>query len=396
MKKPYYYEHPEWDSMNTTIRSVTEENGYVLLELEETIFYPGGGGQPADRGSIEGQPVLDVQKSGDRVLHKVEKRPQGDTLNLTLDRSFRDHFAKQHTGQHLISALLLEICGASTLSVHLGEEETTIEVESEYLAESELIKVEERANQEIRKARQIHSFTVKDQEELKTFSTRRGTELSENIRLVEIDGIDRTPCGGVHAGNTSELGLIKYGGAEKIRGHLRLKWKIGAPAYRDYAMRYDQLEKAGKLLCVKPGMMTDRLEQLIQEKEKADKKARSAQEKEAERICFDLCRSVHSFPPLITTELRECSSDLFRSVVKKLTGTEGISFLLCSKNEGRLNWALHLPFHKTFSYSTFHSECLSLIQGKGGGKGPLWQGSGDKADMMNIFISSFRAQWVPD
>jgi len=390
MKKAFYYEHPASDSMSTTIKSLEKRESFLFLELSDTLFYPEGGGQPADRGFIGKERVLDVQKSEGRILHKVQNHPGDGELTLTLDRPFRDHFTKQHTGQHLISALLHEIFGAETVSVHLGEEETTIEVDSQSLTDEDLTRIEDRANQEITKARPVRSFIVKDREDLKKYPIRRNTDLNEHIRLVEIEGLDRTPCGGLHAASTAELGLIKYTGMEKIRGRLRLKWKISIPAYTDYRMRFDLVEKAGKLLSARPEETMDRLEALLAEKLERDKLLKKALEREAGRICRELSGSVCCFPPLVATELKDCPRELFNMIVKNLSASVGLSFLLCCENEGKINWALHLPFHKSATFDAFRTDCLSLIHGKGGGRIPQWQGSGENPEMIQPFLSSFR------
>ncbi|QEN06940.1 alanyl-tRNA editing protein [Oceanispirochaeta crateris] len=390
MKNAGYYENPLMDSMTTRLISAEQEDSLWLLEFEDTLFYPEGGGQPADKGSINGEPVLDVQKRGDRILHSMKFKPSTPEVKMILDRAYRNHFALQHTGQHLLSALLLKFYSAPTVSVHLGAEESTIEVESSGLSADQLRTVEEEANAEIRRSRPVQSMLFNTKEELTGIKLRRETKKTENIRVVTIEGIDQTPCGGLHIQNTSSLGLIKYTGQEKIRSRLRLKWKMGAPAYKDYNTRFDQLEKISTLLSARPEEAAERLEVLIQEKQKENRMLKSLIEKEAERISHDLSGSVFYYPPLITREIKDCSPELFKGIVKNLSSTRELSFLICTKNDGRLNWALHLPQHKTFTFENFQKECLTIIDGKGGGKGPLWQGSGQNPGNADRFLKTFR------
>ncbi|MDA3958903.1 alanyl-tRNA editing protein [Oceanispirochaeta sp.] len=390
MKNADYYQNPLSDSLTTRLISAELKESLWFLEFEDTLFYPEGGGQPADKGRINGEAVLDVQKEGDRILHTMKKKPDSPEISMILDREYRDHFTVQHTGQHLISALLLKICNAPTVSVHLGIEESTIEVEKQELNKEDLLALEEGVNREIRKARPVQSIVVKTKEELSAYNLRRDTDKIENIRLISIVGLDQTPCGGLHVQNTSDLGLIKYTGMEKIRSRLRLKWKIGAPAYDDYKMRFDRLETISTLLSVKPEETATRLEALISEKQKEHKMLKTLMEKEAERISHDLSGSVFYYPPLITRELEDCPPALFKGIVKNLSSTRDLSFLICTENKGHLNWALHLPQHKTLNFEEFQQKCLSLIEGKGGGKGPLWQGSGQNPKNADLFLKTFR------
>ena len=255
----------------------------------------------------------------------------------------------------------------------------------------DLLDVEKEANSEIRKALPVSSLIAGTQNDLADFNLRRGTDKTENIRIVSIEGLDQTPCGGLHVQSSSQLGLIKYTGQEKIRSRLRLKWKIGLPAYNDYTLRYDQIENISRILAVSPDKATERLEALILEKQKENKMLKSLLDKEAERISHDLSRFCLLLPP---PSLQESSKivlpSCFKGIVKNLSTTRDLSFLICTEYEGRLDWALHLPQHKTLKFEEFQKECLSLIDGKGGGKGPLWQGSGQNPGKAEAFLKTFR------
>ncbi|MDC7232141.1 MAG: hypothetical protein PQJ58_02825 [Spirochaetales bacterium] len=390
MNRLSYYTNPEYNELKTSLLSAEECAEGWLLELKDTLFYPEGGGQPADGGTINGIPLIHVKKSEGRVLHLCAGKPEGDVMNLKLDREKRDHFCIQHTAQHLISSLLLSLWDAPTVSVHLGQEESTIEIDSDKLTEDQLFAVEEAANREIRACRQVKSILVASAEELAQYSLRRSTDKTENIRLVEIEGLDITPCGGLHTDNTARLGLIKYTGQEKIRGRLRLKWKMGAPAYADYRMRFSQLEAISSLLSEQPGGATRRLREVLEEKKEANRLLRVLTDKQAELISRQLSGSVTHYPPVLIRELADCPSDLFRGIVKNLSTRGDLSFLLCARDEGRLNWALCLPGGDTIDFNTFQSDCLPLIQGKGGGRAPLWQGSGGDGSGAEAFLESFR------
>ena len=386
-----YYTDPACDSLSTRILNTEENDGKWLIELEDTIFYPEGGGQPADRGTISGQEILDVQKSGDRILHCCAARPEaGDEgdVELNLYRSFRDHYCVQHTGQHLISSLLHKR-GAATASVHLGQEECAIEVEGAELSPETLTEVEEAANREIRAARPVRAIWLERAEELASYDLRGSTDKTQKIRLVEIEGLDVNACGGLHVNNTAELGLIKFAGQEKKRGRQRLIFKIGEPAYRDYFRRFDELNRISTLLSTGPYDCAGRLEAVMNEKKEENRLIRLLTEKEAERTARELASSVCCYPPLLIKQVDSISPEFFRALVKYLSSEEDLSFLICARDGERLNWALHLPRHKALSFNEFKTRCLSLIDGRGGGRGPLWQGAGSRAEGADNFLAAF-------
>ena len=295
----------------------------------------------------------------------------------------------QHTGQHLISAALKETGNINTLSVHLGEDSTTIEVDRIDLAETILVEVEDKVNLWIRENHPVDFHIAADTNELAEYSIRRETKLDSNIRIVQIGNKDAAACGGVHVGRTGELGLIKSTGMEKIRGRLRLIWKIGEPAYSDYRQKHTVVSRINSLVCTQTDTLTDRIDNIIKEKSEMAERIRNLENLSAENMVKTLCESITHYPPLIAQELPERSSDFFKQTVKKMSEVEGISFLLTMKSKKRIQWALYLPRDKEFHFDQFKKNCLSLIGGKGGGKGPLWQGSGDRIDQAENFTKAF-------
>ena len=244
--------------------------------------------------------------------------------------------------------------------------------------------------QHIRDNLQITHTLAADRGELEQYKLRRETDLEKEIRLVRIDRIDTAACGGVHVGRTGELGLIKYTGFEKIRGRLRLYWKIGEPAYRDYRIKDRIVSRAGSLLCVQTEDLSSRIEKLIKEKSEMSKKTRELEIHSAENEARMLSESITNYPPLLIREIPEGSPEFFKQTVRLMMEEEGLSFLLTMRHGKKLHWALYLPLDREFDFEQFREKCLSLIQGKGGGKGPLWQGSGDNPDQAENFRKAFR------
>ncbi len=242
MKQPLFYRDAYTAAFTARVESIEEEKGTFILTLDDTAFYPEGGGQACDRGQIGGARVLDVRKKDGEIFHYLESRPvdldaravePGSSVRGELDWGHRFDFMQQHTGQHILSAVLFRDFGLSTVSVHQGEEDTSIEIEAESLEEEELLKLEDTAMGLIAANRKIETFFV-DERDLENYDLRREPKVSGTIRVVRIEGYDAVACGGVHTATTGEVRLIRCMGEEKIRGRLRLHWKIGDRALKDY------------------------------------------------------------------------------------------------------------------------------------------------------------------
>lgn len=384
-----YYDKPYETQFDAKILSSEKQDGKWHIELDRTLFYPEGGGQPADKGKLNGVPVRDVQKIDNRIIHITDSIPSGETISGELDWDKRYYYMVQHTGQHLLSAAL-KSRGINTVSVHLGDESITIEVDRMECSASEMEGVEDLANSWIRENLPVNNSTVvKDRGELEKYSLRRETTLEKNIRLVMIGLKDTAACAGVHVKRTGELGLIKYEGFEKVRGRIRLSWKIGRAAYLDYRVKHNTVSRANSLLSTQTKDLSERIEQIVQEKSDMTEQIRKLEVLSAENVVHTLCGSITRYPALICRTLPEGSVGFFKQTVKKMSEMEGVSFLLTMKMGDRLQWALFLPKDKEFRFDQFRNKCLSLIKGKGGGKGPLWQGSGEITPQAEDFTRAF-------
>ena len=211
--------------------------GRPALQLEATYFYPESGGQEADRGTIGGVPVVDVQVDEDGcVWHVVPAEaaiPAGET-GAEVDWARRFDHMQQHTGQHVLSAAFERVLDAATLSSHLGEEKSSIELA---LADADwrmVERIEEAANRVVWDDRAVEHHWV-DDEGVKRFALRKPPAVSGRIRIVEIPDWDVSACGGTHTRRTGEVGAIKIVRWEKVRGNLRFEFLCGARALHDHA-----------------------------------------------------------------------------------------------------------------------------------------------------------------
>jgi alanyl-tRNA synthetase len=249
------------------IVSVAKAPHGVAVVLDRTCFYPGGGGQPADRGTVGGARLLALQvnDAGD-IVHVLKQPPAGEaapgaTVGCALDAAWRLDFMAQHTGQHLLSASLLQAGGLATVSVHFGEETTAVEVAAESVADTVLAQAEELANAVIRQNRRVTCREL-DREEALALPLRRKPPEGERLRVVQIEGADWSACGGVHVASTGEIVMAKIASVERIRGRVRIHALMGTRAFADYGRKLVLARELSKLLTCGEGDILSRVAEL--------------------------------------------------------------------------------------------------------------------------------------
>jgi alanyl-tRNA synthetase len=205
--------------------------GQAALVLDKTIFYPEGGGQSGDRGAINGLPLIDVLEKDGGIIHIVSiagtALPDCGPAELVLDAARRRDFTAQHTGQHLLSGVMLRLTGKYTVSMHLGDEVNTIDVDAPELPAETLLAVEDAAADAIEADNPV-IIHLCPPEDVTAFPLRKTPPQGEEvIRVVEIAGCDFSPCCGTHCKSTGQIGMLRILGAEKYKGMTRVSFIAG-------------------------------------------------------------------------------------------------------------------------------------------------------------------------
>lgn len=208
------------------------------MYLDRTAFYPTSGGQPHDTGRLGGVEVVDVVDEGDRIAHLLAAPlPDGPTSGqVDWPRRF-DHM-QQHTGQHLLSAVLADFVGYATVSVHFGKDVSTLDLEGAQLTPEQVRTAERRANEVVTQNRPVKvSFEQADE----AIGLRKAAPRSGTLRIITIEELDRSACGGTHVSSTGEIGAILIRKVERVRKGLRLEFLCGARAVQRARSDFDLL-----------------------------------------------------------------------------------------------------------------------------------------------------------
>lgn len=369
MTKKLYYESAYTTEWKTDILSTREsEDGYYVI-LKETAFYPHGGGQPCDTGDIQGIPVLDVVSSEDgEVLHKLAELPEGHIVSCKIDWNRRFDHMQQHSGQHLLSAICLELYGLKTVSFHLGTEYCTIDVEASELSSDQLEKIESEVNRHIYLNHPILSYMV-DEIEAQSINFVKQPTVTENIRVVEIKGVEYNACGGTHVSSTGELGMIKLLKMEKQKGNTRIYFIAGYRALEEFNDSQRILGTLSSKWKVSKDSILDRIDKWEQEQKQLQAELAMLKEQNNEFLAKQLLDE-HS-GALIARIFEDKSLKDLQGLAAKLTSETSAPVLLATTAENKI--VLAQSKQSGHSCGAFFKAHLGAYGGKGGGSDVLAQ-----------------------
>lgn len=249
------------------IKRVYEENGKFFAVSDQSPFYPDGkGGQLGDRGKIGPANVLNVQETSEHeIVHILDRFIEPGEYDCVIDQLRQKDIAIQHTAQHILSASFLKVAQAGTVSFHMGEESSTIDLDMPQFTIETLKASEELANEIVRKCVDVEILQL-DREEAEKMNLRKALseKVTDLVRIVKIDDFDTAACGGYHVKNTGEIGVIKVVSWEKTKRSLtRVYFLAGNRAVKDYNKKVLVLRELSKLLTSSVDEMQDRIEGLL-------------------------------------------------------------------------------------------------------------------------------------
>lgn len=234
MRDRLYIFNPYLTEIQANIISAEKIDDNYHILLDRTIFYPAGlGGQKGDIGTINGKELIKAYEKNSRIYHVVKNRIDSDSVLLKINWDNRLHIMQEHTCQHLVSACFYRLYAIDTLSFHASDDHITIDFDTENIEEKQIQEVEDLANFIIQNNLEVKAYFPSDKE-LENIPLRREPKVEKNLRVIEIDGFDYSPCGGTHVSRTGELGLIKIVDWAKQNGKLRIFVKVGRDALEDY------------------------------------------------------------------------------------------------------------------------------------------------------------------
>ena len=343
-----------------------EKDGYAV-KLDRTAFFPGGGGQEADEGVIAGQKLLALREEGEDIVHVVEKPLEpGAAVTGELDWPLRFRRMQGHSGEHILSGTVHRLFGYDNVGFHMGAADMTIDFSGE-LDRDDLRRVELEANRAVWRNVPIRTL-LPGPDELAHMEYRSKKELTGQVRIVEIEGVDRCACCAPHAASTGEVGCIKVIDSMRHRGGTRLTLICGEQALLDYQLLHENNARVSAALSAKRQETGAAIERYAAEQE--ERKA------EVTRLKRELLR-------LKSAELRPTEGcicifeeDMDLITLRELVnaGSE-LSGKLCAGFAGRDGDYKYIIGSRTKPLRAMAWEINAAINGRGGGSDEMIQGT---------------------
>ena len=361
-----------------TVQKWKLEDGFFFAALDRTAFFPEGGGQYCDLGTLYTADVLDVQEDADGVIwHKLSSPVEtGTVVTGRIDWERRFDFMQQHSGEHIFSGLAHSHFGATNVGFHLGLDIMTIDLDVP-LDEEKVNLLEKEANEAVTKNIPIE-ITYPSAEELAVLPYRSKKELTGKIRIVTIPDYDICACCGTHVAKTGEIGLIKITSFQNYKGGTRLFMLCGKRALNDYRRKNRDIISVTNSLSVKPEELCPAVERL-----QSDITARKIYEAKLRRELFDLKAKCLGTGEKIAAFEENLSPDEIARYCLALAENFKVAAVFCNSDSGY-----------KYALASKKEDCRLLtkamndkFKGRGGGKPELTQGSltGNREEIEDFF-----------
>ena len=246
-----YYENAFTQDFTAVVESCGAVKGGFAVVLDRTAFYPEGGGQPADHGTLGEARVLDVHEKDGVVTHLCDRElPVGAAVSGRIDWARRFDHMQQHSGEHIVSGMLCSAFHCDNVGFHMGADVVTIDYNADITWE-QVLEVEQRANAYIWEDHPVHIW-YPSPAELAALPYRSKKELTGTVRITEFPGADMCACCGTHVERSGQVGLVKFLSCQKFRDGVRLELLCGRRAADYLSACWEQARQIGQSLSVKP------------------------------------------------------------------------------------------------------------------------------------------------
>ncbi|QFG00922.1 alanyl-tRNA editing protein [Psychrobacillus glaciei] len=373
MTNKLYYEDPYIQTFSAKILKQTQD--YVVLS--ETAFYPTGGGQPNDSGTLNGIAVTNVELIEGEIRHHLATSLLANTeyVEGAIDWKRRFDHMQQHAGQHILSAAFDNLFGFKTVSFHLGKNSSTIDLDVNEISAHQLAEVEALANEIILENHPIETKWITE-EELAQYKLRKPTKVKEDIRLVIIPNFDYNACGGTHPKTTGQVGLIKILQMEKQKQNIRVEFVCGARVITHLQRKHTIITNLINSLSSPEEKLEDAVHTLLNNVKMQEKQISNLNGLLLQYEANELIRNTKG--TILTANFQNRTIQELQKLAKLIT-TESIETLciLVSQNEDRIQIVAARGSSVNQNMKELIEKILPLINGKGGGNNTIAQGGGE-------------------
>ena len=343
------------------------KNGYEII-LGRTAFFAEGGGQAADTGTIGGVRINDVQDINGESVHYADSAIEvGTEVHCAVDGEIRFRRMQNHTGEHLLTGIIHNRFGYNNVGFHLGSSDVILDLDGQ-LTDSELRECEIAANKAIAEDRAV-TISYPDTEALRTLEYRSKLELTENVRLVTIEGYDVCACCAPHVDSTGKIGMIKVISRENYKGGTRIRLLCGLDALDDYNKRLESVYAVSRLISSKPDEIAENVRKLADENAALKFELNKAERERAEEIISSLKNDDRRSFCIFTSAM---NADILRKIANDgVKLTDGMFGIFADKNGGYS----YIIASENINMREMSREINETLSGRGGGSPKMIQGS---------------------
>ncbi|HEX7330986.1 MAG TPA: DHHA1 domain-containing protein [Pyrinomonadaceae bacterium] len=383
-----YYSDSHLIEFEARVVDLTDRvSGWTAVVLDRTAFYPTGGGQPSDTGTLNGVRVVECIDDGENgVLHVVQGATpaRGETIRGRIDWSRRLDHIQQHTGQHILSQAFVTLFNAPTHSFRVLEASCQIDVELNNPTTDIIERAVELANNVIWEDRAIAILNVTPEQAAKLPVRKESTREGE-LRLIEIEGFDLTPCGGTHAYRTGEVGMIAARSWERAKGLTRIEFVAGMRALADYRKANKSAREVAALFSTGRDDAPQYAAQMVEEQKELNRRVRVLEEiaagAEAEKLL------VNAVDGVVTQTFDGRDAESLKKLAHALIANPRIVALLASRDKDTARLVFARSADASGDMNALMREACAILDGRGGGRPDLAQGGGKHIDKIPDALS---------
>ena len=357
------------------------DKGFAVV-LDKTAFFPEGGGQPADEGTLNGIAVTDVQIKDGVITHTTaEEIPAGSAVKGTVHSEIRFRRMQNHSGEHIVSGLIHKLFGYNNVGFHMGSEDVTLDLDG-VLTREDLDKIEMLANRAVYENVNVRA-EYPSPEILKDLDYRSKLDLTENVRIVTIEGYDVCACCAPHVNKTGEIGIIKLLDFLKYKGGVRIHMLCGFDALEDYNRRYKNVAAISAKLSAKQAEVYEAVERLSAELS-AEKQA--AGELKRQLVAMKIAALEPTDGNMVLVEKDMDMLNLRNLVNEAVQLCGGICAAFSGSDENGYNYIIA---SKNVPLRAEAKAINAALNGRGGGKDEMIQGSAkaSEAEIRAYFLN---------
>jgi alanyl-tRNA synthetase len=365
-------------------------SGWTAIVLDRTAFYPTGGGQPSDTGTLNGARVEECIDDGENgVLHVIQgvAPSRGALVHGRVDWSRRLDHMQQHTGQHILSQAFVTLFNAPTKSFRVLESSCEIDVDLNNPSSEVIERAVELANNVIWEDRAITIRNVTSTEAAE-LSLRKEPARDGDLRLIEIESFDLTPCGGTHAYRTGEVGMIAVRSWERAKGLTRIEFVAGMRALADYRKANKSAREIAALFSTGRDDAPQLAAQMVEEHKELNRRIRVLEESVAEVEAGKLLAAASDGVVSNVFDGRDAES--LKRLAHALVAHPGTIALLASRDKDTARLVFARSADAAGDMSALMREACATVEGRGGGKPEIAQGGGKRVELLDETLSAIR------